>query len=124
LVVWKIVCIFAETLKQTAMAKITKKLKELKVGGIILFPAPHPTGGREGTINLSYDEMKSILGMPNLTRMDDPGKVKASWGFIDQSRWNAVYAWCYKYSRASDCHNWSCAGNVELLKELFGKNYL
>jgi hypothetical protein len=90
--------------------------------GIILTPIQEVGSGRDGSIDLSYNEMKHILGMPNATKLDDPDKVKASWGFQDQNG-RKGFAWCYKYSRASDCHDWSCSGNAELLKEIFENKY-
>ena len=38
--------------------------------------------GRDCSITATYDRIIEVLGFkPNVTHLDDPSKVKASWGF-------------------------------------------
>lgn len=78
--------------------------------------------GRRGTLRMSFSEIVNILGLPNVTDLDDETKVKASWGFRDAVDGRQAFVWCYKYDRPEDCDNWSLSGNFDLLRELFGDN--
>lgn len=77
-------------------------------------------GGRTATINGDFDYIKSKLGEPNVTDIDDYDKVKASWGFMDEEQ-RKVFVWCYKQSTRS-CRGWSADGDKGLLQEIFGAN--
>jgi hypothetical protein len=78
---------------------------------------------RTGTLNASYDQIVEKVGPPNVTDMDDPIKVAASWGFEDDQGRKA-YIWSYKYyGDIEECFCWSTDGDQSLLQELFGKNF-
>lgn len=88
-----------------------------------LFPIQQTGGGRIGTVNLSYRDMEEAIGFPpNATDLDDPDKVKASWGFRD-GEGREAFAWCYRYDRPEDCYEWSCCGSDALLLDVFGSAY-
>jgi hypothetical protein len=72
------------------------------------------------TIETTYDRIVKVLGFkPNVTHMDDPEKVKASWGFtVDGIRCGI---WCYKVRSARNCTSWSFFGPKELANKLFGE---
>ena len=77
--------------------------------------------GRDCSITATYDKIIEVLGFkPNVTHLDDPSKVKASWGFtVDGVRCGI---WCYKQpGGAKNCTNWSFFGPKELAKKLFGE---
>mgnify|MGYP007028908903 CR=1 FL=1 len=78
--------------------------------------------GREGTLSLSYFEIVDKVFEPNVTELDDPDKVKASWGFIDDIG-RKGFIWSYKFEgNIEECNSFSVSGNKELLKELFKDN--
>ena len=90
---------------------------------IKLTPIRETGGGRTGTVNLGYNEVVEIVGKPNVTDMDDPDKVKASWGFKD-SKGRKGFLWSYKwYGEISKCPSFSADGDPSLMKELFGDKY-
>lgn len=74
---------------------------------------------RTGTLHATWQEILKKCGPPNVTHLDDPNKVKASWAFQDSSGRKA-FIWCYKESRPKNCITWSTDGSKELLIELFG----
>lgn len=74
---------------------------------------------RTGTLHASWQEILKKCGPPNVTHLDDPAKVKASWAFQHEDGRKA-FIWCYKESRPRYCTTWSTDGSKELLKELFG----
>lgn len=89
---------------------------------IILIPISEIGGHRTGTLNLSYQEIVEKIFKPNCTKLDDPDKVKASWGFQDQSG-RKGFIWCYMwYGKKETCKEWSVDGDKNLLIELFGNN--
>lgn len=48
------------------------------------------------SITASYNQIVKVLGFePNVTHLDDPSKVKASWGFTVDGVHCGI--WCYKY---------------------------
>lgn len=76
-------------------------------------------GGHHGSLNVSYDTIVAVLGEPNCTDLDDPEKVRASWGFEDE-RGRQGFIWCYKYYGPLEaCTRWSTDGDMGLLDELF-----
>ncbi len=73
------------------------------------------------TIDVTYDRIVEVLGFgPNVTHLDDPDKVKASWGFaVDGVRCGI---WCYKQKGGpKKCTSWSFFGPKELANKLFGE---
>ena len=77
---------------------------------------------RTGTLNVSYSEIVEKVFEPNVTDMDDSDKVKASWGFQDETGRKA-FIWSYKYyGNVTDCKYFSVDGDMDLLHELFGSN--
>jgi hypothetical protein len=79
----------------------------------------HKVGSsRTGTLHgLTYTDIKTILGFEaNVTELDDPYKVDASWGFaIDGS---VCGIWSYRGSGARK--TWSTHGDNQKLKAVFG----
>ena len=72
-------------------------------------------------ITVSYDQILEVLGFePNVTHLDDPSKVKASWGFtVDGVRCGI---WCYKYyGNPKKCTTWSFFGPKKIAEQLFGE---
>ena len=70
-------------------------------------------------LSVSYDRIVEVLGFePNATHLDDPDKVKASWGFtVDGVRCGI---WCYKYyGDLVNCDYWSFYGPTEIAEKLF-----
>ncbi|MFA5418785.1 MAG: hypothetical protein WC341_10035 [Bacteroidales bacterium] len=86
---------------------------------IELTPIRETGSSKEGSINIGFEELKGILGEPNVTDLDDPDKVKASWGFKDRNG-RTAFVWAYRYDSPYDCLDWSCSGNTDLLRDLFG----
>ena len=74
---------------------------------------------RKGKLSVSFDEIVEKLFLPNATHLDDPIKVKASWGFEDENG-RQGFIWCYQYDDAEFCYEWSVDGDKSLFKELFG----
>jgi uncharacterized membrane protein YgcG len=71
------------------------------------------------SLEVTYDRIVEVLGFePNVTHLDDPDKVKASWGFtVDGVRCGI---WCYKYyGDPVNCDYWSFYGPKEILNKLF-----
>jgi hypothetical protein len=82
----------------------------------------HKVGSsRTGTLHgLTYTDIKTILGFEaNVTELDDPYKVDASWGFAIDGSFCGI--WSYRGSGARK--TWSTSGNGEKLKALFGPVY-
>ena len=50
-----------------------------------LTPIAKCGGSRKGALTIPYEEIVDLIFKPNATELDDPQKVKASWGFIDES---------------------------------------
>lgn len=71
-------------------------------------------------VNVTYSRIIQVLGFaPNVTHLDDPSKVKASWGFaVDGVRCGI---WCYKQPSAKNCKSWSFFGPKEISQKLFGE---
>ena len=85
-----------------------------------LTPIAECGGGRQGTLSATYKEIVEKIFKPNATKLDDPDKVKASWGFQDDSG-RKGFVWCYKhYGKKEACTSWSVDGDKNLLTELFG----
>ena len=73
---------------------------------------------RRGTLKATYGKIVDTLGFePNVTHLDDPHKVDASWAFAS-GRWQG-FIWRYKQD-AGDCTSWSIDGDRVLLDTLFG----
>ncbi len=87
---------------------------------ITLTPIMETGGSRTGTLTTSYDNIIKKIFEPNVTHMDDPDKVRASWGFSDDAG-RKSFIWCYKYyGKVENCDYWSVDGDKDLLKEIFG----
>ena len=71
------------------------------------------------TLKTTYDHLINTLGEPNATHLDDPYKVKASWGFRDEFG-RKGFIWSYRVDDPTTCESWSCYGSKELLQEIFG----
>jgi hypothetical protein len=85
---------------------------------MVLTPNRETGGSRKYTVEATYNEIVKTIGFKdNVTDMDDDDKVKASWGFQDESG-RQGFIWCYKQSKRS-CTRWSAFGSLDLLKELF-----
>ena len=69
-----------------------------------------------GRLLATYQEIKNALGDPNVTDLDDPSKVKASWGFKDEQG-RKGFIWCYKVDNAETCTRWSIHG--DLVRDMF-----
>ena len=83
-------------------------------------PIRQTGSSRKFTVYATYKEICDLVGPPNVTDMDDPVKVKASWGFMDESTERMGFIWCYKVSNPKKCDMWSADGYESLLRELFG----
>lgn len=83
-------------------------------------PIRQTGSSRKFTVYATYKEICDLVGPPNVTDMDDPVKVKASWGFMDESTERMGFIWCYKVSNPKKCDMWSADGDESLLRELFG----
>jgi hypothetical protein len=85
-----------------------------------LTPIAECGGSKQGTLSASYKEIVEKIFKPNATKLDDPDKVKASWGFQDENG-RKGFVWCYKYyGKKETCTSWSVDGDKNLLSELFG----
>lgn len=88
---------------------------------MIIEPIRKVGSSRTGTLHvLTYTNIKTILGFEaNVTELDDPYKVDASWGFaIDGS---VCGIWSYRGSGARG--TWSTYGDQDKLKAVFGEFY-
>ena len=75
---------------------------------------------RTGGLSATYKEIVEKIFEPNVTELDDPDKVRASWGFEDE-KGRKAFIWCYKhYGKKKDCTHWSVDGDMSLLIDLFG----
>lgn len=87
-----------------------------------LLPIPKIGSSRTGILRTTYAEILEKVFSPNATKLDDPGKVKASWGFVDE-KGREGFIWCYKhYGKPETCTSWSVDGDITLLKEIFGND--
>jgi len=80
---------------------------------------------KTGELKISYKEIIEKIFEPNVTELDDPNKVSASWGFKDNMGREA-FIWAKGanglYENVVDCDVFSITGNVDLLKEIFTDN--
>lgn len=84
-----------------------------------VFPIYKVGGSLTKRIEISYDKIVQVLGFkPNATHLDDPDKVKASWGFRDENG-RKGFIWCYKHPDPINCDVWSTDGDMDLIDELF-----
>lgn len=75
---------------------------------------------KQGTLSMSYEDVVSKVFKPNTTELDDPDKVPAAWGFIDDKK-REGFIWAYKhYGRIETCRSFSVSGNKDLLFDIFG----
>ena len=117
---------------QQELAAIEKEIDDFKendtsyyLGVLIdIHPIQETGSGRTGTLNISYDEIIAKVGKPNATKLDDPDKVKASWGFQDNLK-RKGFIWSYKVPSRNVKSNtyWSTDGDKNLLVHLFGNAY-
>lgn len=75
--------------------------------------------GKDGNLKANYKEVVEKVFDPNVTELDDPDKVGASWGFKDDSGRKAFIWACKFYGNIEDCDTFSVSGDRSLLKELF-----
>ena len=76
-------------------------------------------GYKDGSLKVNYKEVVEKVFEPNVTKLDDHDKVKASWGFQDD-KGRKGFIWAYKfYGNIEDCNTFSVSGDRSLLKELF-----
>tara|TARA_R110001606_G_scaffold193553_1_gene341252 strand:+ start:532 stop:813 length:282 start_codon:yes stop_codon:yes gene_type:complete len=89
-------------------------MKKLK-----LEPLEKVGSGKQGSITASYFDIVQAVGFAdNVTHLDDPYKVKASWGFRDDEDREA-FIWCFKhYGEKEDCTYWSTSGDKSLLNDI------
>ena len=74
--------------------------------------------GKTGTLHADYATILATLGFePNIE--DDAEKVKASWGFEDDTTGRRAFIWCWKVAMPEDCKEWSTGGDQTLIDELF-----
>lgn len=86
----------------------------------VLKPIAECGASRTGTLSATYKEIVEKIFKPNATKLDDPYKVKASWGFEDEGG-RQGFIWCYKHQgKKETCTEWSVDGDKNLLTELFG----
>jgi hypothetical protein len=83
-----------------------------------IVPIRQVGGGRTGLLVAKYDDIVARLGEPNVTDLDDPAKVRASWGFMDHNG-RKGFVWCWKVSDPTRCLEWSVDGDLSLLREVF-----
>jgi hypothetical protein len=74
--------------------------------------------GRTGILTTTYNDIISKVGKPNVTDMDDPSKVEASWAY-ETPDGKEIFIWCYK-TKSKTCKSWSVDGDKETLKSIFG----
>jgi len=84
-----------------------------------IVPIDQLGSAREATLFISYQSIVERVGEPNTTHLDDPYKVKASWGFMDAESGRKGFIWCYKHDDPRTCQNWSVAGDVSLILDIF-----
>jgi hypothetical protein len=84
-------------------------------------PIPKIGSSRTGSLVATYEDITDRIGEPNTTHLDDPDKVRASWGFRSEDGREA-FIWCYKQSEPRACTIWSTDGDQSLLDELFWWN--
>jgi hypothetical protein len=94
------------------------------MSNLILEPIRKCGGGRTGTLLSTYNEIVEKIGEPNVTDLDDPYKVKASWGFKDTSGTphRESFIWCYRADDPKEVTRWSCDGSKDLLMQIFGED--
>ena len=82
--------------------------------------------GRTGTLRMPYADVVARIGEPNCTDLDDPGKVKASWGFADSEGQptRKAFVWCYYVDDPLTNSQWSICGSLDLLEEVFGAQHI
>lgn len=73
--------------------------------------------------NATYQQIVGSIGEPNVTDLDDPYKVKASWGFRDDAG-REGFIWCYKQANPEACTSWSYDGDKGLLDDILNGNHL
>lgn len=87
---------------------------------LTLTPVDNPGSHRTGTIGGSYDYIVKQIGFEE--NIDEGSyKVEASWSFEDQHG-RVASVWCYKQGKKW-CSSWSCYGDSDLLKAVFGNRY-
>jgi len=75
------------------------------------------TKNKRGTIKSTYKKLIGILGEPNVTDLDDPTQVSASWGFIDDQEREA-FVWGHHPNEDVELF-WNCGGDPFVLQKLF-----
>lgn len=75
--------------------------------------------GKDGNLKVSFNQVVQKVFEPNVTELDDPDKVSASWAFKDDNGRKA-FIWAYKfYGNIEECNIFSTSGDRSLLKDLF-----
>lgn len=74
---------------------------------------------RTGDLFVKYQTILDVIGFePNTIDLDDPEKVKASWGFTADGADCAI--WCYKHrGTVESCSEWSFFGPKDIEERLF-----
>ena len=85
-----------------------------------LSPIEKIGSSKTGSLEATYEEITDRIGEPNTTHLDDPDKVRASWGFRSKDGREA-FIWCYR-QYPKGCLRWSTDGDQSLIKELFWWN--
>jgi hypothetical protein len=92
------------------------------MNAIKLTPIAERGKSKQGDLKATYSDIVAKIFKPNATKLDDPRKVKASWGFADD-KGRKGFIWCYEfYGKRETCTEWSVDGDKDLLKELFGED--
>ena len=79
-------------------------------------------GGRNGTLNATYNEIVEVLGFEANEDLGDGGyKSEAEFHFSYYGRKAGL--WAYRQGMKM-CTNWSIGGDVELVRELFYENHV
>jgi hypothetical protein len=88
---------------------------------IKLKPIAKRGDSKKGDLKTTYSDIVARIFEPNVTHLDDPIKVRASWGFVDD-KGRKGFIWCYEFfGKKEKCTAWSVDGDKELLTELFGE---
>jgi hypothetical protein len=108
-----------------AFPELEKKEEENKdPKNVELIPIEEVGSGKIATLESLYSNIVEKIFLPNVTELDDPDKVSASWGFKTKDGRKA-FIWNYKfYGEVEECTQWSVSGDIGLIKEIFGDNCL
>lgn len=83
--------------------------------------ADYGSSHRQGSIHAKYVDILKALGPPDNDPGHDTNKVGAYWTFQDENGRKAA-VWAYQ-RYAGTCTCFSCHGDSDLLRDVFGDNY-